>query len=89
MATEVGRKGTLSAGRLFLGLLCLALFLAGIAFLFLRGSSDPFGVLMAIFMGGFGLLFLFVVVFRWERLVGFNFGKDKKGRVLGWPGDRW
>lgn len=44
---------------------------------------------MAIFIGGFGLLFLFVVVFRWERLMGFTFGKDKKGRVLGWPGDRW
>lgn len=89
MVTELGRKGTLSAGRLFFALLCGALFLTGMAFLFLLGSSDPFGVFMAIFMGGFGLLFLFVVVFRWERLVGFNFGKDKKGRVLGWPGNRW
>jgi heme A synthase len=75
---------------LFLAAILLIIMIAGgLTVLLSTPLSDFVTVFIAICAGAFGLLFFFVVVFRWGRLRGFNFGKDKKGRTLGWPGDRW
>jgi hypothetical protein len=84
------RERRLRSQGLFLSSILLILMLGGaFTLLFAAPFSDFATISIAIFAGGFGLLFFFVVVFRWNRLRGFNFGKDKEGRTLGWPDDRW